>query len=476
MGSNRVLLSLIFIVVILFGLGGAFLVHSHGVAPQSAQMTDIIDIGLHADPMTDPHAFGSYHDAVRLLLEQRDYDRLEQLAASARDHKELFPGGGRKLSSFYITFAGPRQGDKATEEDWKAYLESLEDWKKSVRNPLTADIALAKAYTVYAWVARGEGFANTVSKEQWASYGERLSVAHKLLDEVADQRNRDPMWYDAMLELAVGENWDQDQEKALFEAAIANDPTYFDYYTHRARYLRPEWSGEDGDVRRFANEMYDRLGPINGPIVYFEIAAATICDCGGASENNRMSVAKIKEGYAQLDKQYRANLYQLNQLAFIAWQTQDPVQLETLLKRIGLNVTEGAWQNERSNYERAQQWLDSMKTPAEPFEAVRDELKTEDGQNYAGLIQADFDRKFGRLLADCRKNAGDDLRGFYFYFKQDATGKLSTAMAYPATALNACFGKAAMQERPTFIAPPHADYWNRIVIEDREVKNNPPLS
>jgi hypothetical protein len=97
-------------------------------------------------------------------------------------------------------------------------------------------------------------------------------------------------------------------------------------------------------------------------------------------------------------------------------------------------------------------------------ETVMSEIKTPEGQRYATLIQAKFEDKYHDLLSDCRANVKDDLRGFYFFFRQDADGKATGAFAYPATALNACFSKTALSEKPTFIAPPQGDYWNRIVV------------
>jgi len=464
MQSSRVLVSLLIIVVVCFSAGGMFLVHSHNAPVQNAATAEIIKTGLEGDHATDPQAYRNYQDAIRLLLAQQNYEELDRLANSARANKERFPGGGRKLTAIYTSFEDPDGADNASDAAWTEMLNRLERWKKLSANPLTPTLALAGAYNTYAFVGRGDGYANTVTAAQWDLYHDRLAKAQALLEEVADQKNDDPMWYDAMLTAAT--EADPVDQRALFEAAIAYDPTYRRYYRKFASSLRPEWNGKPGDIVRFANEMYERLGPINGPIEYFDIAAFIICNCGPQSEIKRFSLTRIKQGYALSVLNYGESTTQLNQMAFIAWQKEDPVALDDALARIGYNWDPSGWTDDRKNFESAQAWLASFRIGGEPFDAVDEEMKTQEGQNYAKLIQADFDRKYSKLLDDCRKDVGDDLRGFYFYFKQDGTGKLSTAMGYPMNAMGACFHKNALQDKPTFIAPPHAGYWNKIVVRD----------
>ncbi len=51
--------------------------------------------------------------------------------------------------------------------------------------------------------------------------------------------------------------------------------------------------------------------------------------------------------------------------------------------------------------------------------------------------------------------------------KQDATGKVIQAFWYPESAMSRCFFENGPHEAPTFIVPPHSDYWTKIVMGER---------
>ena len=190
-------------------------------------------------------------------------------------------------------------------------------------------------------------------------------------------------------------------------------------------------------------------------------------NCGRQCEGDKFSIAKIKRGFALLEQHDGASLPELNKFAYMMSIRQDPVALDDAFARIGLNYDVPEWQDKQENIDRAHQWLASFRIGGEPFDALDEEMKSQEGQNYAKLIQADFEKKYSKLLEDCRKQAGDDLRGFYFYFKQDATGRLSNAFGVPSNAMGACFNKgAAIHDKPMFMVPPHADYWNKITVRD----------
>ena len=96
--------------------------------------------------------------------------------------------------------------------------------------------------------------------------------------------------------------------------------------------------------------------------------------------------------------------------------------------------------------------------------ALMSEIQTPEGQTFMKSIQANFEEKYRDLLSQCRTSVTGDTRGFFFFLQQDADGKLSTAYAYPASAFSQCFSKSAMNEKPTFVAPPKDGYWSRVVV------------
>jgi hypothetical protein len=137
----------------------------------------------------------------------------------------------------------------------------------------TAPIALADSYIAYAWDARGDGTADTVSDSGWKLFAEHMAKAKTILvDASASAKAKNcPEWYAAMLGVAQGQSWDLDQTTALFEQAVASEPAYQYYYRAYANILLPQWSGEEGDAARFAEESANRIGGEAGDALYFLI-------------------------------------------------------------------------------------------------------------------------------------------------------------------------------------------------------------
>jgi hypothetical protein len=304
-----------------------------------------------------------------------------------------------------------------------------------------------------------------VSEEGWKLLNERTNKALAILAESVKLQSGDPMYYDLMLEVSRKQGWDLTKENALFEQAISAEPTYRRFYRQHAQYLRVDWYGKKGDIVKFADEMYSRLGPVEGPITYFEIATSTICNCD-EERATHFSLGKMREGYALSAKTYGESLLQLNQLAYIEWICSDPVALEDLFNKIGKNYVASGWQDP-GNFMRAHQYLVGMaELNPSVNQAISAEMRTSEGQSYAKAIQASVEEKYHDLLKGCRTGVKDDTRGFYFFIRQDASGKLTGGFTYPGSAFTQCFAKTAMSEIPTFTAAPKDDYWSRVVVRN----------
>src|SRR5262249_26437364 len=157
-------------------------------------------------------------------------------------------------------------------------------------------IALAKAYTQYAWKARGDGMSDTVSQNGWKLFADRLQKARETLEQAASLSTKDPEWYAAMQSVSLGESWDLKRSNALFEEAIKFEPVYDAFYRNQAVYLRPQWNGEKGDSAKVAEQGADRIGGSEGDILYFQVAKELVCTCD-ESEFNQMSFARVQKGF-----------------------------------------------------------------------------------------------------------------------------------------------------------------------------------
>lgn len=97
------------------------------------------------------------------LFEKR-FDDLEKAAREARTGKARLRAGVWKLYKFYDAVETPYKRHNATEAEWSAYFATFKDWISAYPESPTPRIALAEGYVSYAWAARGNGYADTVSE------------------------------------------------------------------------------------------------------------------------------------------------------------------------------------------------------------------------------------------------------------------------------------------------------------------------
>jgi len=110
---------------------------------------------LNVRPFQVPVSFASeveqesYKSEVGSMLRRSDFDALEKEADSVRRNKSRFPGGVWKLYVFYEGLEGPFGGERATDAEWAAHIETLKHWATVKPDSVTARVALAQAY--FGW-------------------------------------------------------------------------------------------------------------------------------------------------------------------------------------------------------------------------------------------------------------------------------------------------------------------------------------
>jgi hypothetical protein len=121
------------------------------------------------------------------------FDVLDQTADQLRAEKTRVPGGQWQLRLFYVSLDAPQQ----TKQDSAEHIAHLEHWMSQRPNSITARVALATALTRWAWVARGNGFASTVTPEGWKLFNERIGQAQLVLEGSKNMPAKCPQWYSA---------------------------------------------------------------------------------------------------------------------------------------------------------------------------------------------------------------------------------------------------------------------------------------
>jgi hypothetical protein len=412
------------------------------------------------DGSTDLYGLKEYKEAVADLLKQQKFDDLDCIAHAVRSERTRFPGGLWKLHNIYIGLTEPT--GHATEEDWTERISLLQTWVTAKPNSITARVALAEAYSGYAWDARGNGYSNTVTDSGWKLFNQREEQAKTILDQAADLPEKCPEWYLAVQQMAEGP-----EERAAFERAVAFEPDYYYYYRIHATELLPKWNGEEGDTPAFVAQAADHLGGAKGDILYFQVASNLACACNDP-EFYKLSWERIQKGFAAVEKAYGASIINSNSLALMAVQFNDYVAADAAFKQIGDQWDESVWKTEQyfeaNKHDAAKMGPLQARSRAMIQEAIANQ-KTPEGARY----QKEVEQKLMPFVQKCASAQAPDLQKFDYMLLVDKNGTPQNGWSPQPTNMMGCLAKefmtATIKKETPFPRPPRDSYWLKLEID-----------
>lgn len=304
--------------------------------------------------LTDTAEVQRFTDEAKSLLLREEFTALDAMADTVRSSKARFPGGGWKLSRLYEAVNNRDAGRTQTDADWQSHLALLQRWTIARPQSITARLALADTYLRYAWLARGDGYSNTVTEQGWQLFEKRTEQASKILAEAATLPAKCPHFYELAQEVALASGADNTQQRTIFDKAVEFEPLYFAYYQRYAETLLPKWGGEPGNLEAFAEESYRRVGGKEGAHIYFEIASNLCGRCGEFSPEG-FSWKNIQEGFAAMEELYGLSQLKLNRFAFLAATYGDRAVAAKAFLRIGPNLDYTVW-GSRGRFESQRTW------------------------------------------------------------------------------------------------------------------------
>ncbi|MBI5366796.1 MAG: DUF4034 domain-containing protein [Planctomycetes bacterium] len=265
-----------------------------------------------ADDAQDPAA----------LLAAGKFAELDQLADRLWQTKAKDDEGEWVLPRFYDALNAP--ADEGSAEAWEAHLKRIEGWIADAPGSATARAVHGAALTGYAWDARGGGWAGSVTAEGWKLFHERLHAAREVLEIGLKLPNPVPGLYSALLTVGMGQSWKPDAHDRIFRAAVAFEPTDWDFYYRRAQYLHKRWFGAYGEWEQFALASGESLRATHGLALYAMIVKQMSGLHGDRLfADNALSWPHLDEGFRDLKKLVPGSLWNANFHAWCAWVMQD---------------------------------------------------------------------------------------------------------------------------------------------------------
>jgi Domain of unknown function (DUF4034) len=284
-----------------------------------------------------------YMAEIKEALLESDFAQLEKIAQQNRIERGLLLGGTWKINVFYNQLASPMNSGEATDEGYQNQITRLNQWITAYPDSATPRIALARLSTNYAFFARGDGSADSVSSSRWKLYNERNITAEQYLLTAAHLKDRDAHWYEAMQQVAFQVGWDKPYALDLVNQAVAFEPSYYHYYREYADYLKPQWYGEAGEIAKYAEQASLQLHDPDASILYFRITSTLACNCKPQiADLPEIDWPKFKSGYSDVTRLYGASNLNANRLAWVAFKVSDKVTAQQAFSSID-HMEMGVW-------------------------------------------------------------------------------------------------------------------------------------
>jgi hypothetical protein len=230
--------------------------------------------------------------------------------------------------------------------DWSESLSRVEYFKQ--KYPGQAFVALAEAiyWKDYAWDARGEGFASSVTPDGWRLFKERLEKAETVLNDTKSYSAELPVWYDEMILVQSALERPEDERDKIFLEGTRKFKTYYPIYFTMLNFLSPKWGGTWATVDNMIKWSVDNTKEIDGTSMYARLywaAYGNAPDGTNFLKDTLVSWPKMKQGFEDLMSRHPNSKWNLNNFAKFACMANDKDTFLALRNKIGKDVVDAAW-------------------------------------------------------------------------------------------------------------------------------------
>lgn len=278
---------------------------------------------------------------VHELWEAEKFAELEAMAKELRASRTLFPCGMPRLEAYY---AGLNWQQKKP-SDWKTVFERQKRWSRAFPQSATPLIVSGQNWTTYAWAARGNGWASSVTDAQWEQFYERLNEAEKLLRRAQATEPSDPTSAVALMGVGLGKSWERKQMDEQVARGLKAFPRSAAVYRAPASSLLPRWGAEPGELQAYAS----RYEPEVLALVFSAVMRVT-----DVKEELDIPWGDLKKSFEALLRTYPSEL-NMNRYAYAAYLYRDRSKLKGLTEQLGDHYDPALW-DDGHFYNKCRAW------------------------------------------------------------------------------------------------------------------------
>lgn len=294
-----------------------------------------------------PHPVQRAIDNHFALLMSRAYDKLDRAAEEARANHLMVSDGQPLLSAIYAGTAGCGGGDQVNDELMLVCKERLDEWLKLKPHSITARLSRAAFPVSHAMMARGNGYAHTVSPEGWKLFRQRIEQGRKALESLDPMTRQDPGWYAMMLAVGLAQGWARGRYDAIFFEAVERYPYYTPFYFNRMSFYSAHWYGSDEEAKRVADDAVARTRSRWGESLYARLHWAMMDH--DMFSSGRTDWRRMKAGFEKIVKDH-PDPWNVNSFGKFACMAEDSRTLFALLQKVGEKPIIQAWDSNIDYY------------------------------------------------------------------------------------------------------------------------------
>ena len=276
---------------------------------------------------------------------KEDFPRLEARYAEAVKTGAHTPAGlpvsGSMLEKLFDEPAGALAEERGQEHFWKQYELRVDRWTQKFPRSAMAAVVLARVHQRMAWAWRGGGTAGTVTAEDWTHFQEHIALATRVLAARAEEGRSDPNWWADLLTVARLQGRPRAEFDRIADAALAAFPSSYAVHAAIIPALLPRWGGSPGDLAAFADHVARLTQKSQGQAAY-----ALIYRRAFLYEGRELIAGadwpRLRAGFEDVLKQF-PDPWNLNYFAQMACAAGDQSTAAAVFRRIGEDVTPGAW-------------------------------------------------------------------------------------------------------------------------------------
>jgi hypothetical protein len=257
-----------------------------------------------------PNAFHNSH-----------FDQLERLYSTWLAENARYAGGTRK-DALLCDALGRTIGGAGIQSS----LGQIEKWQAETNHSFLSRYAEAAYWRAAAWSARGNGYANAVTKEGWLLFGERLKKSLDVLDKMGNESKSNPAWYPLKIDVMLDMGAPLGEIRKVFLDGVSRFPEYHSTYFSMGRAYSPLWGGSRKSFDAFVQEVVKKTTSFEGNAFYARLYWTVDQDNNIPFRDESSEFPKwekLKVAYTELMKKYPESQWNKNRFAEVSCRSSD---------------------------------------------------------------------------------------------------------------------------------------------------------